>query len=120
MYNTEELERKAIEAIKEHKLMFIAHTVAYLPCSKKTFYDHKLHESNAIKKAIEENRIGKKVELLNNWITKDAAPVLQIAAMKLISDDEEAHRLNGTKREIKHDTKQKSFKVEVIDHNTSK
>jgi hypothetical protein len=40
--------------------------------------------------------------------------------MKMISSDEEAHRLNGTKREIKHDTKQKSFKVEVIDHNTSK
>jgi hypothetical protein len=39
--------------------------------------------------------------------------------MKLISDDDEAHRLNGTKREIKHDTKKKSFKVEIIDNSSS-
>ena len=120
MYDTKELERKSLEAIKEHKLMFIEHVVAYLPSSKPTFYEHKLNELNSIKKAIEENRTVKKVALLNNWITTEAAPVLQIAAMKMISSDEEAHRLNGTKREIKHDTKQKSFKVEVIDHNTSK
>jgi hypothetical protein len=120
MYDTKELERKALEAIKEHKLMFIEHVVAYLPCAKKTFYEHNLHESNAIKRAIEENRTSKKVALLNNWIKETSAPVLQIAAMKMISSDEEAHRLNGTKREIKHDTKQKSFKVEVIDNNTSK
>lgn len=115
MYDTKELEKKALAAIKEHKLMFIEHVVAYLPCSKKTFYEHKLHESNSIKKEIEENRTSKKVALLNNWITEDAAPVLQIAAMKMISSDAEAHRLNGTKREIKHDTKQKTFKVEVIE-----
>jgi hypothetical protein len=56
MYDTKELERKSLEAIKEHKLMFIEHVVAYLPCSKPTFYEHKLNELNSIKKAIEENR----------------------------------------------------------------
>jgi len=120
MYDTKELEQKALEAIKEHKLMFIEHVVAYLPCSKPTFYEHKLNEVDTIKRAIEENRTSKKVALLNNWIKETSAPVLQIAAMKMISSDEEAHRLNGTKREIKHDTKQKSFKVEVIDNNTGK
>jgi hypothetical protein len=44
---------------------------------------------------------------------------LDIFLMKLISDDDEAHRLNGTKREIKHDTKKKSFKVEIIDNSSS-
>ena len=120
MYDTKELERKALEAIKEHKLMFMEHVIAYLPCGRTIFYEHKLNETDTIKKAIEENRVSKKVEMLNNWVTANSAPVLQIAAMKMISSDEEAHRLNGTKREIKHDTKQKSFKVEVIDHNTSK
>jgi hypothetical protein len=115
MYDTKELEKKALAAIEQHKLMFIEHVVAYLPCSKPTFYEHKLNEVDTIKRAIEENRTSKKVALLNNWITPDAAPVLQIAAMKMISSDEEAHRLNGTKREIKHDTKQKTFKVEVIE-----
>ena len=118
-YNVQELEKQAIEAIEKHNIMFsqtIAFhlIIAYLPCSKPTFYDLKLNESNAIKKGIEENRISKKVSLLNNWINQDASPVLQIAAMKMISSKEEAHRLNGTKQEIKHDTKKKSFEVKII------
>ena len=52
------------------------------------------------------------------WYKSDN-PTLQIGLMKLISDDDEAHRLNGTKREIKHDTKKKSFKVEIIDNSSS-
>ena len=51
-YDTKELEKKALTAINKHKLMFIEHIVAFLPCSKETFYVHKLHESDAIKKAI--------------------------------------------------------------------
>lgn len=113
-YNVQELEKQALQVIEKHNIMFIEHLVAYLPCSKKTFYEHKLHESNAIKKGIEENRISKKVSLLNNWINQEASPVLQIAAMKMISSKEEAHRLNGTKQEIKHDTKKKSFEVKII------
>ena len=112
-YDTKELETKAVQVIKEHNLMFIEHVVAYLPCNKKTFYAHKLHESNAIKKEIEENRVSKKVALLNNWITPDAAPVLQIAAMKMISSNDEAHRLNGTRREIKHDTTDKEINIKI-------
>lgn len=119
MYDTKELETKALEAIEKHNLMFIEHVIAYLPCSKPTFYEHKLNEIDSIKRAIEEKRISKKVALLNNWIKETSAPVLQIAAMKMISSDDEAHRLNGTKREIKHDTNQKSFKIEVVD-NTGK
>ena len=118
-YDPKELEKQAIEVIKKHNIMFIEHLVAYLPCSKKTFYEHKLHESNAIKKGIEGNRTSKKVSLLNNWINQDASPVLQIAAMKMISSQEEAHRLNGTKQEIKHDTKKKSFEVKIINGDTN-
>ena len=45
--------------------------------------------------------------MLSKWIDSDV-PTLQIAAMKMISDDHEAHRLNGTKQEIKHDASLKS------------
>ena len=99
-YVTKELEKKALTAIKKHKLMFIEHIVAFLPCSKETFYNHKLHESDAIKKAIEEMRVGKKTKMLSNWIDSET-PSLQIAAMKMISEEHEAHRLNGTRQEIK-------------------
>lgn len=101
-YKTEELEKKALAAIKRHKLMFIEHIVAYLPCSKVTFYEHKLNESNAIKKAVESMRVSRKTKMLSGWIDSEV-PTLQIAAMKMISDEHEAHRLNGTKQEIKHD-----------------
>ena len=100
-YDPKELEKKAIKAIKTHKLMFIEHLVAYLPCSKPTFYDLKLNESNAIKKEIELMRISRKTKMLSNCIDSET-PSLQIAAMKLISEDHEAHRLNGSRQEIKH------------------
>jgi hypothetical protein len=100
-YKTEELEKKALAAAKRHKLMFIEHIVAYLPCSKETFYNHKLHESDAIKKIIDSNRIGRKSKMLGKWIDSESN-ALQIAAMKLIATEEEAHRLSGTKTEIKH------------------
>ena len=80
--------------------MFMDHIIAFLPCSKTTFYDLKLNESNSIKKAVEEMRVGKKTKMLSNWINSET-PSLQIAAMKMISEEHEAHRLNGTRQEIK-------------------
>jgi len=101
-YDSKELEQKALKAIEEHNLMFIEHIVAFLPCSKTTFYDLKLNESDVIKKAVEEKRVSKKTKLLSGWIDSEV-PSLQIAAMKMISEEHEAHRLNGTRQEIKHE-----------------
>lgn len=100
-YNPQELEKKALKAIKTHKLMFIEHLVAYLPCCKRTFYDLKMHELPSIKKEIELTRISRKTKMLSNWIDSEV-PSLQIAAMKMISEEHEAHRLNGSRQEIKH------------------
>jgi len=44
--------------------------------------------------------VGKKTKMLSNWINSET-PSLQIAAMKMISEEHEAHRLNGTRQEIK-------------------
>ena len=112
-YDPKELEKKALAAIKKHKLMFIEHIVAFLPCGKTTFYDLKLNESNDIKKAVEEMRVGKKTKMLSNWIESET-PSLQIAAMKMISEEHEAHRLNGTKQEIKQTGKLQSRVIEWI------
>lgn len=110
-YDTKELEKQALAAIKKNKLMFIEHIVAFLPCDKTTFYAHKLNESNAIKKAVEEMRVSKKTKMLSNWIDSET-PSLQIAAMKMISEEHEAHRLNGTRQEIKHEGGIKSTLIE--------
>ena len=110
-YDKKELEKKALIAIEEHKLMFMEHIIAFLPCSKTTFYDLELNQSDTIKKAVEEMRISKKTKMLSNWIDSET-PSLQIAAMKMISEEHEAHRLNGTRQEIKHDGGIKSTLIE--------
>lgn len=110
-YDKKELEKKALIAIEKHKLMFMEHIVAFLPCSKTTFYDLELNQSDTIKKAVEEMRISKKTKMLSNWIDSET-PSLQIAAMKMISEEHEAHRLNGTRQEIKHDGGIKSTLIE--------
>tara|TARA_R110000787_G_scaffold197306_1_gene308635 strand:+ start:596 stop:958 length:363 start_codon:yes stop_codon:yes gene_type:complete len=110
-YDSKELEKKALRAIKTHKLMFIEHLVAYLPCCKRTFYELKLHESPTIKKEIELTRISRKTKMLSKWIDSEV-PSLQIAAMKMISEEHEAHRLNGSRQEIKHKGGVKSTLIE--------
>ena len=106
-YDKKQLEKKAINVIKKHKIMFIQHLSAHLGISRSTFYDLKLDKSDTIKKEIESMRISRKTKMLSKWIDSDV-PTLQIAAMKMISDDNEAHRLNGTRQEIKHDASLKS------------
>jgi hypothetical protein len=92
-YKTEELERLALEAIEKHKLFFIEDIVAYLPCTKPTFYEHKLNESNAIKEALLEVRTNLKVSMRSKWFRSDN-PTLQLALMKILSNDEELRKLS--------------------------
>ena len=79
---------------------------------RKTFYDHDLHKCDTIKSALEKNRINMKVDMRDKWYNSDNA-TLQIALMKLIADDDEAHRLNGTKREVKHETTDKEINIKI-------
>jgi hypothetical protein len=92
-YKTEELEKQALEVIEKHKLFFIEDIVAYLPCDKTTFYAHKLHESNAIKSALLEVRTNLKVSMRSKWFRSEN-PTLQLALMKLLSNDQELRKLS--------------------------
>lgn len=120
-YDTEELYRKAIEAIKEHKLFFIEDIVGFLPCSKPTFYVHfpiDSNELNEIKRLIENNKIEIKTDLRNKWYNSEN-PTLQIALYKTICTDEERRRIstnyNEEKREVEFNT---PLKIEVIGDKT--
>lgn len=93
-YKTDELREKALAAIKKYSLVFIEDVVSYLPCSKPTFYDHKLNESDDIKSALEKNRISDKVRMRKKWRDSDNA-TLQIAYYKMIATEEEFKRLTG-------------------------
>ena len=80
-YKRAELEKQAIEAITSKNLFFIEDVVCYLPCSKKTFYDHKLHELHSIKEVLLKNKVEIKVGLRSKWYKYENA-TLQIALMR--------------------------------------
>lgn len=97
-YDKADLEKQALTAIKKHKLKFVTYVVAYLPCNLATFYNLELEKLETIKDAVDQNRINAKVKTLNRW-EKSQNATLQVAFMKLIADEDEAHRLNGSKIE---------------------
>ena len=95
-YKTEDLLKTALEAIEKHKLFFIEDIIAFLPCSKPTFYEHFPNESNNYKTMfdmLETNRTTLKVSMRSKWYTSNA-PALQMALMKLIATPEELKKLS--------------------------
>jgi len=74
-------------------LFFIEDIVAYLPCTKPTFYEHKLNESDTIKSALLEVRTNLKVSMRSKWFRSEN-PTLQLALMKLLSNDQELRKLS--------------------------
>ena len=98
-YDKEKIYNQALQTIEENKLFFVEDVVSYLPCAKATFYDFfplNSDELNTIKDALEKNKTSIKVSMRAKWYKSDN-PSLQIALMKMIATDDEAHRLNGSR-----------------------
>lgn len=95
-YNKKEIFETAKKKTVEHKLFFVEDIVAFLPCSKPTFYDFfppDSNELNELKALLEINRTELKVSMRSKWY-KSNAPALQMALMKLIASPEELKRLS--------------------------
>jgi hypothetical protein len=101
-FKTADLKKKALAAIKKEKLTKIGDIEAFLPVGRRTFYDHKLHEDPDILEALETVAKGKKVRMRNKWEDSDS-PALQIAAFKLMADEDELERLSQTTQNHKGD-----------------
>lgn len=102
-YDKKILYDNAIKSIKNNTLYFIEDVIAFMPCDKTTFYrlfPTESNEYNNIKNELETNRVNTKVGMRKKWNDSDN-PTLQVALMKLIATESEAHRLNGTKQEHK-------------------
>lgn len=115
-YKTEDLFNTAIEQIKKHKLFFIEDIIAFLPCSKPTFYEHFPNESNFYKRMFEElerNRIELKVSMRSKWYNSNA-PALQMALMKLIASPEELRRLS-MQHQVNEEAEKPIFKILDLD-----
>ena len=111
-YKTEDLFNTAIEQIKKHKLLFIEDIIAFLPCSKPTFYDFfppDSNELNELKELLETNRTELKVSMRSKWY-KSNAPALQMSLMKLIATPEELKRLS-----MQYNENNNTHKVEGFD-----
>ena len=92
-YKASELEKLSIEAIQKYKLFFIDDIIAYLPCSRATFYNHGLDKLDTIKDALTQVRTEIKVSMRSKWYKSDN-PTLQMGLMKLIASPDELRQLS--------------------------
>lgn len=107
-YDRKKIFEQAKEMIVKHKLFFVEDIVAFLPCSKPTFYDFfpiDSNEFNNLKELLEQNRTELKVSMRSKWY-KSNAPALQMALMKLICTPEELKKLSLSYTEGKMEIKQ--------------
>lgn len=96
-YDKEELTAKCIEAIKTEDITQFDELSLFVGASLRTLYNYDLHELQDIKEAIELNKVKAKKQMRKNWKDSEAAPVLQIAAYKLMSNEAELERLTISK-----------------------
>jgi hypothetical protein len=95
-YDRNKVFEQAKEVIVKHKLFFVDDIVAFLPCSKQTFYDFypvNSDQLDELKGLLEVNRTTLKVSMRSKWYTSNA-PALQMALMKLIATPEELKKLS--------------------------
>lgn len=106
-YKKTDMIKQSLEAIKENNLVFVEEIIAFVPFGKTTFYEHKLNESNDIKKELDNNRITIKAELRKNW-RGSKSPALQIALYRLLATESEYDRL--VLQKVDHSTKGESIR----------
>lgn len=122
-YNRTEIFEQAKKVIVKNKLFFIEDIVAFLPCSKSTFYEFYpdgSDELDDLKGLLETNRIELKVSMRSKWY-KSNAPALQMALMKLIATPEELRKLSMTHNAVEEVEKPifKSINLDVQTDNSA-
>lgn len=95
-YDKTKLYEQAKEAIEKNNLFFIEDIVAFIPCSKQTFYDYfpvDSDEMDTLKEMLEQNKIKTKSGIRAKlWKSEKAAELL--ALYRLIATPEEHQKLN--------------------------
>lgn len=94
-YDKKQIFDKAMTAIEENKLSFVADLISFLPCSLQTFYTFFPKDSEdleCLKTKLDENKVTLKRSLRKKWAESENA-TLQLALYKLCADDEERRRL---------------------------
>lgn len=95
-FDRDKLYQQAQTAIKENNLFFIEDIVAFIPCSKPTFYEHfpiDSNELNNLKGLLEKNKIRTKSAIRAKLYKSPKASEL-LALYRLICTPEERKMLN--------------------------
>ena len=105
---------QAKEAISKHNLFFIEDIVAFIPCSKPTFYEFfpvDSNELNILKSLLDENKVRTKSAIRAKLYKSDKAAEL-LALYRLICTKEEHQLLN--QQYIDHTTKGESIAPKIV------
>ena len=112
-YDKKKIYQQAEEAIKKNNLFFIEYIVAFLPCSKPTFYDFfplDSNELNTLKDLLDDNKVKTKSSIRAKlWKSNKASELL--ALYRLIATPEEHRLLNQTYLETKNTHTVKDFDI---------
>lgn len=95
-YDKDNLYEQARKAIIDNELFFIEDIVAFIPCSKPTFYEHfpiDSNELNNLKELLEQNKITVKSAIRKKLFKSEKASEL-LALYRLICTKEEHQLLN--------------------------
>ena len=95
-YDKKKIYQQAEAAIKKNNLFFVEDIVAFIPCSKPTFYDFfplDSNELNTLKGLLEHNKIITKSSIRAKLYKGNKAAEL-LALYKLICSDEERRALS--------------------------
>lgn len=92
MYDRQEELVNVVKAIEENKLTFFYEVESFVAPALSTLYEWKVEESEAVKKALRLNKVNTKRKMRNKWQESGNA-TLELAAYKLLADEEELQRL---------------------------
>jgi hypothetical protein len=113
-YDKSKIYQQAEEAIKKNNLFFIEDIVAFLPCSKPTFYEFfppDSNELNTLKDLLDDNKVRTKSSIRAKlWKSNKASELL--ALYRLIATPEEHQKLNQSY--IDHTTQGEKITNQVI------
>ncbi len=113
-YDQKKIYEQAQEQIKKNNLFFIEDIVAFIPCTKTTFYEFfplESDEMNTLKALLNENRVKTKSAIRSKLFKGNKAAEL-LALYKLICTDEERDALSMQK--VDHTSKGKQLQPQFI------
>jgi hypothetical protein len=114
-YSKKKILEQAKKAIEENNLFFIEDIVAWLPCSKPTFYNFfplESNELNTLKEMLEVNKTKTKSAIRAKLFKGNKASEL-LALYRLIATSEEHQKLNQSY--VDHTSKGKQINISPIE-----